>query len=160
MTWKDILLRNGKLNSMCAENIAALKECETKSDAIELYKKTINWALERDYPSLEVLREEFAECHSDGIFVDHTFNGEILNEHQVYVFHNCRGTIKVGLNMDKAIIPMLYFANNCEMTVEGINATRIMPDIVPCYVFGYNDISAHNDINAIFRIHREEVKNG
>lgn len=160
MTWKDSLLRYGKLNSMCAENIEALKECETKSDAIQLYKKTIDWALERNYPSLEILRSEFADCQCDGLFIDYTFNGETLNEHQVYVFHNCKGTIKVGLNADKAIIPMLYLANNCEMTIEGINAMRVMPDIIPCYVFGDNSIAAENDINAIFRIHREEVKNG
>ena len=160
MTWKDSLLRYGKLNSMCAENIEALKECETKSDAIQLYKKTIDWALERNYPSLEILRSEFADCQGDGLFIDHIFNGETLNENQVYVFHNCKGTIKVGLNTDKAIIPMLYFANNCEMTIEGINAMRVMPDIIPCYVFGDNSIAAENDINAIFRIHREEVKNG
>ena len=160
MTWKDNLLRCGKLNSMCAENISALKECESKSDAIQLYKKTIDWALERGYPSLETLRSEFAECHDDGLFIDHTFNGETLNEHQVYIFHNCKGTIRVGLNSDKAIIPMLYFANGCEMKVEGINAVRVVPDIVPCYVFGGNSITAENDINAIFRIYREEVKYG
>lgn len=160
MTWKDNLLRYAKLNSMCAENISALKECETKSDAIQLYKKTIDWALERNYPSLETLRSEFAEHKDEGLYIDHTFNGEILNEHQVYIFHNCKGVIRTGLNADKAIIPMLYFANGCEMTIEGVNAVRIMPDIVPCYVFGENAITAENDINAIFRIHREEVKNG
>ena len=159
MTWKDTLLRNGKLNSMCAENIAALKDCNTKSDAIKLYKKTIDWALERNYPSLDILREEFSQSQDDGLYIDHTFNGELLNEQQVYIFHNCKGTIKVGLNVEKATIPMLYFANNCEMTVQGINAIRIMPDIVPCYVFGYNKIIALSDINAIFRIHKEEVKN-
>jgi hypothetical protein len=160
MTWKDSLLRYAKLNSMCAENIDALKECEAKSDAIQLYKKTIDWALERNYPNLELLRKEFSDCQNDGLYIDHTFNGEILNEHQVYIFHNCKGTIKVGLNTDKEIIPMLYFANGCEIKVEGINAIRVRPDIVPCYVFGDNRIEAQNDINAIFRIYREEVKYG
>lgn len=155
MTWKDSLIRYGKLNSMCAENIDALKDCGTKSEAIQLYKKTIDWALERNYPSLEVLRSEFNCFQDDGLYIDHTFNGETLNEHQVYVFHNCKGIIRVGLNSDKAIIPMLYFANGCEMTVEGINAMRIMPDVVPCYIFGDNHILAENDINAIFRIYRE-----
>lgn len=160
MTWKDTLLRYGKLNSMCTENISALKDCETKSEAIQLYKKTIDWALERNYPSLEILRKEFSDSKQDGLFIDHTFNGEILNEHQVYIFHNCKGIIRVGLNTDKAIIPMLYFANNCDMTILGTITMRVRPDIIPCYVFGENNICAENDINAIFRIHREEVKNG
>lgn len=160
MTWKDTLLRYGKLNSMCTENISALKECETKSEAIQLYKKTIDWALERNYPSLGILRKEFSDSKQDGLFIDHTFNGETLNEHQVYIFHNCKGIIRVGLNTDKAIIPMLYFANNCDMTILGTITMRVRPDIIPCYVFGENNICAENDINAIFRIHREEVKNG
>lgn len=160
MTWKDLLLRYGKLNSMCKENIDALKNCETKHDSIDLYKKTIDWALERNFPNLAILRKEFMDCQDDGIFIDHTFNGETLNEHQVYVFHNCKGTIKVGLNTNKSIIPMLYFANNCEMTVVGTNAIRVRPDIIPCYIFGENNIEAENDINAIFRIYREEVKYG
>lgn len=160
MTWKDILIRYGKLSSMCAENIDALKDCETKSDAVQLYKKTIDWAIERNYPTLEILRSEFANCQNDGLYIDHTFNGETLNENQVYIFHNCKGTIHTGLNADKAIIPMLYFANGCEMKIEGINALRVMPDIIPCYIFGENCILAENDINAIFRIYREEVKYG
>lgn len=160
MTWKESLLRYGKLNSMCTENVSALKACESKSEAIQLYKKTIDWALERNYPSIEILRSEFSDSKQDGVFIDHTFNGEILNEHQVYIFHNCKGIIRVGLNTDKAIIPMLYFANGCEMRIEGINAMRVRPDIIPCYIFGENNIDAENDINAIFRIHREEVKNG
>ena len=160
MTWKDTLLRYGKLNSMCTENVSALKECETKSEAIQLYKKTIDWALERNYPSLEILRKEFSDCKEEGLFIDHTFNGETLNEHQVYIFHNCKGIIRVGLNADKAIIPMLYFANNCDMTIMGTNTMRVRPDVIPCYLFGENNIYAENDINAIFRIYREEVKNG
>lgn len=160
MTWRDSLLRYGKLNSMCAENISALKDCESKSDAIKLYKKTIDWALERNYPGIDILRSEFANSHNDGLFIDHTFYGEVLNEQQVYIFHNCKGVIKVGLNSEKAIIPMLYFANGCDIKVESINAMRIMPDIVPCYVFGDNSVIAENDINAIFRIYREEVKHG
>ena len=160
MTWKDKLIRYAKLNSMCVENLDALKACETKSDAIKLYLKTIDWALKRNYPGMDMVRSEFADSQELGIFVDYVFKGEGLNDHQVYVFHNCKGTIRVGLNIDKAIIPMLYFANGCEMKVEGINAMRVMPDIVPCYVFGDNSITAENDINAIFRIYREEVKHG
>lgn len=160
MTWKNSLLRYAKINSMCAENIAALKECETKSDAIQLYKKTIDWGLERSYPSLDFLRSEFADCQNDGLFIDCHFNGEILNEHQVYVFHNCKGVIKVGLNTDKVIIPMLYFANGCEMKIEGINYMQVSPDIIPCYIFGENFIEVKNDIKAKFLVYREEVKYG
>ena len=160
MTWQESLLRYGKLNSMCAENISALKKCKTKADAVKLYKKTIDWALERGYPTLDFLRQEFSENQNEGLFIDHTFNGEILNEQQVYIFHNCKGTIKVGLNPDKAIIPMLYFANGCDMKVESIDGVRILPDLIPLYIFGGNKIIAGNDRNAHFRIYREEVKYG
>lgn len=142
---------------MCKENLDALKDCRSKSDAINLYKKTPDWALSKDFPSIEFLTTEFSNNKQDGFYVGHTFNGEILNEHLVYIFHNCKGTIRVGLNIKKGIIPMLYFANNCEMTICGINTNKIRPDHVPLYIFGENDITAENDINIIFTKYKEEV---
>jgi hypothetical protein len=56
-----------------------------------------------------------------------------------YVFHNCTGTIRVGLNLEKKIIPMLYFANGCRMEVKGDSPVLVR---VPFYVFGNNEIVA------------------
>ena len=154
--WKPYLERLAREKRMCADNRAYLSACETRSDAIRLYKQTIDWALENDYPSIDFLRNEFAHQESDGFFVDTHFNGEILNEEQVYVFHHCTGTIRVGLNLAKKLIPMCYFANNCDMTILGIdNNERIFPDRVPLYSFGDNNIVATNTLDVNFRLFKE-----
>lgn len=145
-SWKEYLLRQARLESMCTENMDALRACETKADAVALYKKTIDWALEKNYPPVNFIRNEFGDCEDLGIFVDKTFYGEILNEHQCYVFHNCRGHITVDINIQKKVIPMLYFANGCNISVSCTSQIK-----VPLYIFGENNIEADDT----FRIYRK-----
>lgn len=159
-TWKTYLQRQARLHRMCEDNRAYLSACETKEDAIRLYKQTIDWALEECYPDLDFLRKEFANQQSQGIYIDHNFDGEILNEHQVYVFHNCTGTIRVGLNLAKKIIPMCYFANGCNMTVLGVEGEQMFPDRVPLYIFGDNEVVATNCSAMEARIFKHEIKRG
>lgn len=147
---KEQLLVEAKKLRMCKENIDALSMCEDKVEMINLYKKTIDWALENNYPTLEVLSKEFSMFEKEGLYVEHHFTGEHLIEQQVYVFHNCTGTITVGLNIEKKIIPMLYFSNNCNMEVicvdEGV--------IVPLYIFGDNNISTYSESMCNFSIYK------
>lgn len=160
LNWKPYLQRLAREHKMCADNRAYLNACETKADAIRLYKQTIDWALEEGYPDLDFLRKEFAHQESEGFYIDHHFEGETLNEQQVYVFHHCTGTIRVGLNLAKKIIPMCYFANNCDMTILGIEGERMFPDRVPLYIFGENNINAKNSPTMEVRIYQHEVKKG
>lgn len=155
--WKRQLRREASAHHMCAENRDALEGVESKEQAIELYKKTIDWALEEGYPSIETLRRDFSDCEDYGIFIDRRFNGEILNQHQVYVFHNCSGTIRTGLNLGKRIIPMLYFANGCDMDIKGIRNT-VMQVRVPLYVFGVNRIGAEQSEDLLCKTYKFEVK--
>lgn len=142
---------------MCAENRDALEGVESKEEAIELYKKTIDWALEEGYPSIETLRKFFSDCQDYGIYIDCRFNGDILNQHQVYVFHNCSGTIRTGLNLGKRIIPMLYFANGCDMDIKGIQ-NSVMQVRVPLYVFGVNRIGAEQSEDLLCKTYKFDVK--
>ena len=158
LTWKPYLQQLACKHRMCADNRAYLNACETKEDAIRLYKQTIDWALEEDYPDLDFLRKEFSNQQSQGFYIDHHFEGDILNEQQVYVFHNCTGTIRVGLNLAKKIIPMCYFANNCDMTILGVEEDKDYPDRVPLYIFGENKIDAKNSNTIEVRIFRSGVK--
>ena len=160
LNWKPHLQRLAREHKMCAENRAYLNTCETKADAIRLYKQTIDWALEEGYPDLDFLRKEFSQCQGEGIFIDQHFTGQALCEHQVYVFHHCTGTIRVGLNLAKKIIPMCYFANNCDMTILGVEEDKDYPDRVPLYIFGENKINATNSPTMEVRIYRHEVKKG
>lgn len=92
------------------------------------------------------------------MYVDKTFNGELLNDKQIYVFHNCKGTIKVALNVEKAIIPMLYFANRCRLKVVGIGDVKpIHRTEVPVYTFGKNDISARDNAYVKFNRYKNDL---
>ena len=158
MNWKTHLQHLARKHNMCADNRAYLSACETKEDAIRLYKQTIDWALEEGYPDLDFLRKEFSDQQSQGIYIDHHFENDILNEHQAYVFHHCTGTIRVGLNLAKKIIPMCYFANGCDMTILGVEEDKDYPDRVPLYIFGENKIDAKNSNTIEVRIFRSGVK--
>ena len=149
-SWKEYLLRQARLESMCTENIDTLRVCETKADAVALYKKTIDWALEKNYPPVNFIRNEFGDCEDLGIFVDKTFYGEILNEHQCYVFHNCRGHITVDINIEKRIIPMLYFANGCHLRITRAETLQSSHIKVPLYIYGENTIITKDTGNITF----------
>ena len=155
--WKRQLRREASVHHMCSENRHALEGVESQAEAIELYKKTIDWALEEGYPCLETLRRDFSGCEVYGIFIDRVFRGEILNDHQVYVFHNCSGTIRTGLNVRRRIIPMLYFANGCNMDVKAIN-DRDAKVRVPLYVFGNNRVNAEQSENIECVTYKFDVK--
>lgn len=142
---------------MCAENRFALDSVNHIWEAIELYKKTVDWALEEGYPALTTLRKYFSDCDAYGIYVDQEFHDDILKDHQVYVFHNCRGTIRTGLNLEKKIIPMMYFANGCDMTVKSASSDG-RSIRVPLYVFGQNRISAEQSDDIYCVTYRKEVK--
>ena len=155
--WKRQLRREASVHHMCAENRSALDGIDNKADAIALYKKTIDWALEEGYPTIFTLRKDFSDCEVYGIFIDKHFDGEILNDHQVYVFHNCSGTIRTGLNLSKRIIPMLYFANGCDMNIRGIRGSA-MQVRVPLYVFGENRVAGEQSDDILCKIYENEVK--
>lgn len=154
---KKLLRRRASLYHMCEENRQALDAVETKADAVRLYIKTIDWALEQGYPGLSVLRKYFSDCEEEGVFVGKHFTGETLIDKPVYVFHECSGTIRTGLNTAMRIIPMLYFADGCDMTVKPSDSKGLRTR-VPLYVFGENSVSAKSDENAVFRFYNFTVE--
>lgn len=157
--WKKQIRREASLHRMCEDNRKALEKVYSKAEAISLYKKTIDWALEEGYPHLSTLRKYFSDCESEGIFIDRHFSGEILDFEPIYVFHNCSGIIRVGLNVEKKNIPMLYFANGCNMLVvsSGPSSSPIAPR-VPLYIFGENTISTEETEDIEFKIYKFSVK--
>lgn len=157
--WKRQVRREASAHHMCEENRDALSSVETKEEAVELYKKTIDWALEEGYPCLDTLRREFSDCEDCGLFVGKHFEGELLDEQKVYVFHQCTGEIRVGLNVEKRIIPMLYFANDCNMSVKSSGSSPMSFLVrVPCYIFGQNIVSVENSEELECKIYKFQVK--
>lgn len=145
-----ILKKEASASHMCEEYRTALAGASSPEEAIALYKKCINWALENGYPTLEVLRKYFSGYQSEGVYVGQEFSGEVLTDLSVYVFHDCKGFIRTGLNVARKIIPMLYFANGCDMTIIGTGPEVGMPSIVPIHVFGDNRIDAVDSKAVVF----------
>lgn len=117
---------------MCRENFTALERLSDRRSAVALYKKTVDWALENGYPGMDVIRQYFNGMEPDGIYVDWNFKyDEVVS--QVAVFHNCAGTIRTGLNVKTAVIPMLYLANGSRLVIDG-NGRTDWPVTVPVYV--------------------------
>ena len=155
---KDILLNTAHAKGICADGYKQMLSSTDASAMVDYYVQNPDWCLERDFPTLPILSEQFANCEDKGVFVNKTFHGEVLNDLQTYIFHNCKGTIKVGLNVDKAIIPMLYLANGCRLRIVGIGeAVTKTPSVVPVYVFGKNDYSAKDNKYVNFSIYKNEL---
>lgn len=145
---KETLMRGAKNGGICAEGYEHMRVSNIDS-LIDYYIENPDWCLERGFPGLDVLRSEFSDIEFKGIYIDKEFNGELLNDTQAYIFHNCRGVVRVGLNVYESIIPMMYFANGCKMRLigvgEDIKGVKLPPTWVPLYIFGKNDIQARDN---------------
>ena len=156
--WKKRLRREASAYGMCRENRDALESLDTKEEAIALYKKTIDWALEKGYPRFSTIQRDFCDCERYGIFVNKVFHGELLDDQQVYVFHHCSGRVRTGLNVGKKIIPMMYFANGCDITISGAGPAGLAVR-VPLYVFGQNSVFAQSSEDVVFTTYKFDVDN-
>ena len=114
---KEVLMREARRGGICAEGYSQMRGYD-REGLIDYYIQNPDWAIERGFPSLEMLRREFSDIEDKGVFVGRTFNGEIFAKLQTYIFHDCKGTIKVAMDYENAVIPMLYFANGCNIRVE------------------------------------------
>lgn len=142
---KQLLIDGAQGKGICSQGYERMR-CSNVDALIDYYLANPDWCLERDFPDLQTLSERFADIEDRGVYVGKEFHGEVLNDLQVYIFHNCRGTINVGLNVDKAIIPMLYLANDCRMRIVGIGDIKPQtPSEVPVYTFGENDVAAQDN---------------
>ena len=155
--WKRQLRREASSHGMCQENREALDSIDSLEDAVSLYKKTIDWALEEGYPNFGTLQRYFADCGKYGVYINREFHGELLNEQKVYVFHHCTGWIRTGINLGQRIIPMLYFANDCDMTVKSGGPSSLEVR-VPLYVFGGNIVKIDASGNVVFKTYKFEAK--
>lgn len=143
---KEQLIRDAQASGICDEGLHRMLDAPDVDALVEYYLANPDWCMERDYPTLDFLREHFPEIEDKGVYVEKTFEGELLNERQVYIFHRCRGTVRVGLNVEEKLIPMIYVGNGCRLKIVGektdkrANVTR-----VPIYLFGRNDIAARDN---------------
>lgn len=150
---KEELMQGARKQGICAEGYGHMRGYD-REKLINYYLQNPDWCIERNFPSLELLRREFSDIEDKGVYVDKTFNGEVFDQLQTYVFHNCKGTIKVAMNYDKAVIPMLYFANGCNLCVE-CEQENTPPIKVPLYINIYDEcsVTANGTESCLFKIY-------
>ena len=110
-------MEGARNSGICAEGYGKMRGYD-RDEMIQYYLANPDWCLERDFPSMRLLRREFSDIEDKGVFVGKTFDGEVFDKLQAYIFHDCKGTIKVAMDYENAVIPMLYFANGCKIRVE------------------------------------------
>ena len=150
-------MESAREKGICADGYGTMRTDDVDA-LVDYYTANPDWCMERDFPSLSVLREHFSDIEDKGVFVGKTFHGELLNDLQTYIFHDCKGTIKVGLNVEKAIIPMLYLANVCRLRIVGTGDMEpSKPSEVPIYTFGKNDVSARDNKFVKFKHYKKDL---
>jgi hypothetical protein len=150
--WKNTLLSEAREKGMCGDYLEPLSLCSDKITAIGLYMSEPKWALTHDYPTLQELREHFALYGAEGLYVDHTFDGDRLDRLMCYVLHNCKGEIRTGLNVEAAVIPDIHIAHGCDLKIIS-EGPSIQIDI---HVYGEdNVIQTFGD--STFKIHRHDT---
>lgn len=117
MELKEELMKDARRGGICAEGYGLMRGYD-RDGLIGYYVANPDWAIERGFPSLELLRREFSGIEDKGVYVGRTFDGEVFDKLQTYIFHDCKGKIRVAMDYENAVIPMLYFANGCNIRVE------------------------------------------
>lgn len=149
---KDLLMKEARDKGICVDGYNDMRGFDL-DELVNYYIKHPDWCLERDFPSLDLLRANFNDQRHKGIYIDCEFDDVRLDDSLVYIFHECSGNITTGLNVEKSLIPMFYFANDCDMHIHCDSPTPIK---IPLYIFGHNDITTSG--NAQFLIYRHELK--
>lgn len=153
---KERLMSDARRGGICAEGYGLMRGYD-RDELIAYYLKCPDWCMERGFPGLDILRSEFSDIEDKGVYVGKTFNGEVFSDKQVYIFHDCKGQIRVGWDEYGAVIPMLYFANGCDIEIIGDGHFNPFPIQVPVYSFGENWIEAISDTEVIFKLYNKDL---
>lgn len=155
---KDNLMANARGCGICVDGYEAMRSRDREA-LVQYYTENPDWCMERDFPTLEMLEREFADCEDFGVYIGKNFQGEIFGRKQAYIFHNCKGEIYVEMDYANAVIPMLYFGNGCKIRVKcRQEENKRKPIRVPLYEFGKNDIQARDNAYAKYiRFKREMI---
>lgn len=153
---KEVLMEGARRGGICAEGYGMMRGYD-REGLIGYYLDNLDWCMERGFPGIELLRGEFSDIEDRGVYVGRRFDGELFEGLQTYVFHDCSGRIRVGMNYEMAVIPMLYFANGSRMCVEC--EQRNEPAIhVPLYVGDGCEVEAVGSDGCVFRVFRVNVE--
>ena len=160
MNWQEELykqLSNTKICNMSRYEDFVLN-FKTKEDAVKFYFRSISWGLCQSYPTLDFLRSEFNEFQKLGLYLDYKFDNQILSDFQVYALHNCSGNLQVAFNLEKALCPIIYVANGCDLIIEGKPINSPKPVVYNIWSYGDNRIRTINVDNVVYKIENKEME--
>ena len=158
MEIKDYLIKQARLNNVCFEGYNIMRSSNFDG-LVDYYLTMPDWCIERNFPDYDTLLSEFAgKVEGKGVYINRDISDIVASDRQVYVFHHCKGTLRVAMNYDKCTIPMIYIANNCDMklTCEQ-ERNEGMPINVPIYIFGENTVTPLENSFATFRIYNNKI---
>lgn len=144
---KSRLILEAKASGICTDGLRQMYERNLEG-LIDYYVSNPDWCLERGFPDFQTLVDKFSDCEDKGVYINRHFDGELINDRQVYIFHNCKGRVIVRLNVERCVIPMFYLANSCDMEIFVKDRS-----VVPVYVFGDNSLKVHGNV----KIHKENL---
>lgn len=149
MQLKETLMNDARRGGICAEGYGLMRGYD-REGLIDYYLAHLTWGMKRGFPSLELLHREFSDIEDKGVFVGKTFDGEVFDKLQTYIFHDCKGTIRVAMDYDNAVIPMLYFANGCNIRV-GCEQENEPAIAVPLYIAEDCKVVGAKSENCVFK---------
>lgn len=95
MSLNKILAKEAKKKGICQEWLDQLLLTDSIDSLLEMYLKGIDFCLSNDYPSNEVIRQNFmGKMEQHGIFLDTRFS--LSNIRKVVALGESSGTIEIG----------------------------------------------------------------
>lgn len=146
---KEEIRRQCTEKGICEIGVALVEKAKTDSDFIRYYKQQITGCLKAGFPDLRFMRKHRKMLSKNGIYVDAHFDCDVLRSMQTYVFYNCTGIIQVEMDTERCIIPNLYFAGGCDITVV-CSQDNVMPISVSLSVFGEDKVKCYDSTGAHF----------
>lgn len=107
---KDII-QQAKDLSICQEWHEKMQKNPTMEYFCDMYFKGDDWAMEKDYPTLELLEKYKGQTEEFGLYKD--FEGELKNRERLALFGNSNATIEY----DGFIVAKLNIRHNSKVKI-------------------------------------------
>ncbi|SDE15177.1 hypothetical protein [Riemerella columbipharyngis] len=109
------IIREAARKGLCKEWQRDMKNSPTLSTLCDMYFRGDDWAMRKDFPSLEILREFKAQTQEYGLYTD--FEGNISNVMRTALFGNSKAEITYS---DFAVATLIVRHNSkAEITTKG-----------------------------------------
>jgi hypothetical protein len=112
MNTQEIILK-AKEKGLCKDYLSQFKSDNSLKNLCEKYFIGSDWAIEKDFPSLEILRKVKEQTKQYGLFTDHTDN--IENVKKVAIF----GNSKLDLYANDFSVNEIYIRHDSDVKING-----------------------------------------